>query len=73
MSLFLPVKATDPVKKLARLCLKEIMQLQSVPILIVSDRDTGFTFMFWKELQVKFGTRLEFSTTLYSQIDRLRE
>ena len=60
---FLPVKTTDSVKKLAKLYLKEIVRLQSVPILIVLDRDARFMSLFWKELQAGFGTRLKFSTT----------
>ena len=43
---FLPVKTTDPVKKLARLYLKEIVRLHGVLVLIVSDRDARFTSMF---------------------------
>ena len=53
---FLPVKMMDPMKKLAKLYLKEIMRLHGVPISIVSDRDARFTSMFWKELQAGFGT-----------------
>ena len=66
---FLPINITDPVKKLVRLYLKEIVRLHSVPISIVSDRDARFTSMFWKELQAGFGTRLKFSTTSHPQID----
>ena len=36
---FLPMKTTDPVEKLTRLHLKEIVQLHSVPVSIVLDRD----------------------------------
>ena len=60
---FLPVKTTDPVRKLAKFYLKENVRLHGVPVSIVSDQDARFTFMFWKELQVGFGTRLKFSTT----------
>ena len=65
---FFPVKTTDSVRKLAGLYLKEIMQLHGVPVSIVSDRDARFTFMFWKELQVKLGTQLKFSTASHPQI-----
>ena len=58
---FLTVKITDPVKNLVKLYLKEIVRLHSVPVSIVSDRDSRFTSMFWKELQAGFGTRLKFS------------
>ena len=43
---FLLVKTTNPVKKLARLYLKEIVRLHGVPISIVSDRDARLTSMF---------------------------
>ena len=66
---FLPVKTTDPVKKLAKLYLKEIVQLHGVPVSIVSDRDAKFTSMFQKELQAGFGTRLKFSTAAHPQTD----
>ena len=66
---FLPVKTTDPVRKLAKLYLKEIVQLHGVPVSIVSDRDARFTSMFWKELQAGFGTRLKFSTAAHPQTD----
>ena len=58
---FFPIKTTDPMKKLARLYLKEIVQLHGVPVSIVLNRDAKFTSMFWKELQVGFGTKLKFS------------
>ena len=58
---FLPVKTRDPMKKLARLYLKEIVWLLGVSVSIVSDRDARFTSMFWKELQAGFGTKSKFS------------
>ena len=59
----------DTVRKLAKLYLKEIVRLHGVPVSIVSDRDARFTSVFWKELQVGFGTRLKFSTALHPQTD----
>ena len=53
---FLPVKTTDQLKKLAKLYLKKIVWLHGVPVSIVSNRDARFTLIFWKELQVGFGT-----------------
>ena len=43
---FLPIKTTDPVKKLARLYLKEIVRLHDVLVSIVSHRNARLTFMF---------------------------
>ena len=45
---FLPIKMTDPVRKLAKLYLKEIVRLHGVPVLIMSDRDAKFTLVFWR-------------------------
>ena len=70
---FLPIKTTDPMKKLARLYLKEIMRLHGVLVSIVSDRDVRFTSMFWKKLQAGFGTKLKFSTASHPQTDRQSE
>ena len=66
---FLPVKTTDPVRKLAKLYLEEIIRLHGVPVLIVSNRDARFTSTFWNELQADFGTWLKFSTASHSQTD----
>ena len=64
---FLPIKTTNPVRKLAKLYLKEIVRLHGVLVPIVSDRDARFTSMFWKELQAGFGTRLKFSIFVEKQ------
>ena len=61
---FLPIKTIDPVRKQAKLYLKEIVQLHGIPVSIVSDRDTRFTSIFWKELQAGFGIQLKFSTAM---------
>ena len=36
-ALFLPVKKTDPVNKLAKIYMKEVVRLHEVPVSIVSD------------------------------------
>ena len=66
---FLSVRTTDPVRKLAKLYVKEIVRLHGVLFLIVSNRDARFTFMFWTKLQEDLGTRLKFSTISHPQID----
>nr|GFA85663.1 putative reverse transcriptase domain-containing protein [Tanacetum cinerariifolium] len=40
---FLPMKETDPMDKLARLYLKEVVTRQGIPLLIICDRDPRFT------------------------------
>ena len=66
---FLSIMTTNPMKKLAKLYLKEIVRLHGVLVSIVLDRDARFTSMFWKKLQVGFGTRLKFSTASHPQTD----
>ena len=66
---FLPVKATYPVAKLARLYVKHIMCLHELPISIVSDRGSVFTSRFWQKLQEAMGARLDFSTAFHPQTD----
>ena len=66
---FLLVMTTNPLRKLAKLHLKEIVLLHGVLVLIVLDRDDRFTSTVWKELQVGFGTRLKFSTDSHPQTD----
>ena len=55
--------------RLAELYVDEIVRLHGVPLSIVSDRDPRFTSRFWKESQSTVGTRLNFSTTFYPQIN----
>ena len=72
---FIPVGIDYYMDRLAELYVDEIVRLHGVPLSIMSDRDPRFTSRFWKELQLAFGTRLNFSTTfhphIYGQSDRL--
>ena len=45
------------------------MRLHGVSLSIVSNRDPRFTSRFWKELQLAFRTRLNFSTSFHPQTD----
>ena len=51
------------------LILKEVVRLHGIPESIVSDRDTRFTSIFWKELQRLMGTKLLMSMVFHPQID----
>ena len=66
---FLAVSNDDPLDKLAKLYVEEIVRLHGVPISIVSDRDPIFTSRFWSSLQDAMGTRLHFITAFHPQVD----
>lgn len=66
---FIPGKSTYQVEKWTKLYVEEIVRFHRVPVSIVSDRDPRFTSKFWKGLQKKLGTQLDFSTAFYPQID----
>nr|GFD06095.1 reverse transcriptase domain-containing protein [Tanacetum cinerariifolium] len=42
---------TDPIDKLARIYLKEVVTRHGIPVSIVSDRDPRFASNFWRSLQ----------------------
>jgi len=68
-ALFLPVKMTDPVDKLAKIYVNEVVRLHGVPISIVSDRDPRFTSRLWPSIQRALGTNLSISTAFHPQTD----
>jgi hypothetical protein len=66
---FIPIKVKDPMDKLARLYVENIVRLHGVPSALISDRDSRFTLRFWQCLQKETGTELKFSTTFHPQTD----
>ncbi|GJR37469.1 putative reverse transcriptase domain-containing protein [Tanacetum coccineum] len=60
---------TDPIDKLARLYLKEVVTRHGVPVSIICDRDPRFASNFWKSLQNALGINLDMSTAYHPQID----
>ena len=55
------------------LILKEVMRLYGIPESIMSDRDTKFTSIFWKELHGLMGSKLLMSTAFHPQTDGTTE
>ena len=55
------------------LILKEVMRLHRIPESIVSNRDTKFTSIFWKELHRLMGSKLLMSTAFHPQMDGAAE
>nr|GFD03277.1 reverse transcriptase domain-containing protein [Tanacetum cinerariifolium] len=50
-AIFAPMKETDPLKKLAKLYLKEVVARHGIPVSIICDRDARFASRFWRTLQ----------------------
>ncbi|GJZ70281.1 putative reverse transcriptase domain-containing protein [Tanacetum coccineum] len=66
---FLPMRETDPMDKLARLYLKDVVTRHGIPVSIICDRDPRFTSNFWKSFQKAMGTWLDMSTTYHPKTD----
>ncbi|GJR48685.1 putative reverse transcriptase domain-containing protein [Tanacetum coccineum] len=60
---------TDPMDKLARMYLKEVVTRHGIPVSIICDRDLRFASNFWRSLQNAFGTNLDMSTAYHPQTD----
>nr|GEY13186.1 putative reverse transcriptase domain-containing protein [Tanacetum cinerariifolium] len=65
----LPTRETDPMDKLARIYLKEVVTRHGIPVSIISDRDARFASNFWRSLQNALGTRLDMSTAYHPETD----
>ncbi|GJZ61163.1 putative reverse transcriptase domain-containing protein [Tanacetum coccineum] len=72
-ALFLPMRETDPMEKLARMYLKEVVTRHGIPVSIICDRDGRFASNFWRSLQKALGTSLDMSTAYHPETDRQSE
>ncbi|GJZ99369.1 putative reverse transcriptase domain-containing protein [Tanacetum coccineum] len=68
-AIFTPMRETDPMDKLARIYLKEVVTRHGIPVSIICDRDPRFASNFWRSLQNALGTNLDMSTAYHPQID----
>nr|GEW19151.1 putative reverse transcriptase domain-containing protein [Tanacetum cinerariifolium] len=68
-AIFMPMKETDPLDKLARMYLKEVVTKHGIPVSIICDRDPRFSSNFWKSLQKSFGISLDMSTAYHLKTD----
>ncbi|GKD14132.1 putative reverse transcriptase domain-containing protein, partial [Tanacetum coccineum] len=66
---FLPMREMDPMEKLMKLYMKEVVTRHAVPVSIISDRDGRFTSLFWKALNKALVTRLDMSTAYHPETD----
>nr|GFB47700.1 putative reverse transcriptase domain-containing protein [Tanacetum cinerariifolium] len=66
-AIFTPIRKTDPMDKLARIYLKEVVTRHGIPVSIISDREPKFASNFWRSLQNALGTRLDMSTMYHPE------
>ncbi|GKA99474.1 putative reverse transcriptase domain-containing protein [Tanacetum coccineum] len=64
-AIFVPMRETDPMDKLARMYLKEVVTRHGIPLSIICDRDPRFASNFWRSLQNALGTSLDMSTVVH--------
>ncbi|GJY04809.1 putative reverse transcriptase domain-containing protein [Tanacetum coccineum] len=64
-AIFMPMREMDPMDKLARMYLKEVVTKYGIPVSIIFDRDPRFASNFWKSLQKALGTSLDMSTAYH--------
>ncbi|GKC77814.1 putative reverse transcriptase domain-containing protein [Tanacetum coccineum] len=70
---FLPMRENDPMEKLMKLYMKEVVTRHGVPISIIFDRDGRFTSLLWQALHKALGTRLDMSTIYHPETDSKSE
>nr|GEZ60698.1 putative reverse transcriptase domain-containing protein [Tanacetum cinerariifolium] len=66
-AIFAPVRETDPLEKLEKLYLKEVVARHGIPVSIICDRDPIFVSSFWRTLQKALGTSLDMSTSYHPE------
>ena len=66
---FIAVKTTHKATNIVEIYMKEVARLHGVPKAIVSDRDSKFTFNFWKGLFKGFGTNLNLGKAYHPKSD----
>ncbi|GKF91859.1 reverse transcriptase domain-containing protein, partial [Tanacetum coccineum] len=68
-AIFVPMRETDPMEKLTRMYLKEVVTRHGIPISIICDRDPRFASNSWRSLQKALGISLDMSTAYHPQTD----
>ncbi|GKD64429.1 putative reverse transcriptase domain-containing protein [Tanacetum coccineum] len=69
-AIFVPMRETDLMGKLARMYLKEVVTRHGIHLSIICDRDPRFASNFWRSLHNALGTSLDMSTAYHPQTDR---
>nr|GFC67294.1 reverse transcriptase domain-containing protein [Tanacetum cinerariifolium]GFC67339.1 reverse transcriptase domain-containing protein [Tanacetum cinerariifolium] len=63
------MRETDPLEKLAKLYLKEVVARHGISVSIIYDHDPRFASRFWRTLQKASGTSLDMSTAYRPETD----
>nr|GEV87952.1 putative reverse transcriptase domain-containing protein [Tanacetum cinerariifolium] len=66
-AIFIPMRETDPMDKLARMYLKEVVTRHGIYVLIICDHGPRFASNFWRSLQKALGTKLDMSTAYHPE------
>ncbi|GJR50163.1 putative reverse transcriptase domain-containing protein [Tanacetum coccineum] len=64
---FLQMRENDPMEKLMKLYMREVVTRHGVSVSIISNRDGRLTSLFWKALHKALGTRLDMSTAYHPE------
>ncbi|GKF09834.1 putative reverse transcriptase domain-containing protein [Tanacetum coccineum] len=72
-AIFTPMRETDPMDKLARIYLKEVVTRHGIHVSIICDHDSRFASNFWRSLQNALGTNLDMSIAYHPQTDEQSE
>ncbi|GJZ13539.1 putative reverse transcriptase domain-containing protein [Tanacetum coccineum] len=68
-AIFVSMRETDLMDKLARMYLKEVFTRHGIPLSIICDHDPRFASNFWRSFQNALGTSLDMSTAYHPQTD----
>ncbi|GJR25715.1 putative reverse transcriptase domain-containing protein [Tanacetum coccineum] len=65
-AIFTPMRETDPLDKLARMYLKEVVTRHGIHVSIICDRDPRFASNFWRStIRMTLGTNFGYEYLLY--------
>nr|GEZ35469.1 reverse transcriptase domain-containing protein [Tanacetum cinerariifolium] len=64
--IFTPIRESDPMDKLARIYLKEVVTRHEIPVSIINDHGPRFTSNFWRSLQNALGLDNHFPLVEFS-------
>ncbi|GJU26454.1 reverse transcriptase domain-containing protein [Tanacetum coccineum] len=63
------MRETDPMDKIARMYLKEVVTRHGIPLSIICERNPRFASNLWRSLHNALGTNLDMSTAYHPQTD----